>query len=536
MADPSMTRVFSNLRRAALLPDDDGLTDGQLLASFVARRDEAAFEALVRRHGPMVMGVCRRVLDHEHDAEDAFQATFLVLVRKATTLLPRHRLGNWLYGVAYYAALKARAAKLKRRTKETQAAFITPATAAGFDELFDLRSALDQELSRLPDKYREPVVLCELEGKSRKEVARLLGIPEGTLSSRLATARRRLAKRLSRYGLPAGAGPFTALLPAPASAVPAAELVRATVRAAGLLAAGAGGVSARVTALTNGVIRMMLVSKLKLTGAVLLVSGLVCAYGATLVHRIPPEAQATTGPVATSSARDSRPHGALPRYDQLWVDLASQDQTTATRAALVLSTTPRETLALFRERLRPVHKADARHIGRLLSELESAETAPRERATEELEYLGQYARHALEKARDARLAHGARRCVERLLLRLEPGGPILAAAVPAAGSGQRRAPGRAAAVRASVGPRASTRLKAGSPNEVLPGDGHESGLAPGAPALWLRAARATAVLEHIATPEAQKILQVVADGEPDAMPTRAAKAALKRLAEAPPSP
>src|SRR5215468_6960075 len=122
MATEPFNGVLAFLRRATLRQDGGGLTDGQLLEYFVAHRDEAAFEALVRRHGPMVLGVCRRVLRHAHDAEDAFQATFLVLVRKAASLLPRHRLGNWLYGVAYRAALKARAATLKRRTKESQAA------------------------------------------------------------------------------------------------------------------------------------------------------------------------------------------------------------------------------------------------------------------------------------------------------------------------------------------------------------------------------------------------------------------------------
>src|SRR5262245_40829862 len=119
MATAQISSVLGQLRKAAL-SQDDGMTDGQLLGCFLTRREEAAFAALVQRHGPMVLGVCRRVLRNTHDAEDAFQATFLVLVRKAASLLPRETLGNWLYGVAYHTALKARAAAWKRRAKEAQ--------------------------------------------------------------------------------------------------------------------------------------------------------------------------------------------------------------------------------------------------------------------------------------------------------------------------------------------------------------------------------------------------------------------------------
>src|SRR5262249_44075451 len=151
--------VLPHVRRAALLQDGGGMTDGQLLECFLARREEAAFEALVRRHGPMVLGVCRRVLRNAHDAEDAFQATFLVLVRKAASLLPREAVGNWLYGVAYHTALKARAAALRRRAKEAQVRAMSPREARPEDAGQEWRPLLDHELSRLPDKYREPVVL-----------------------------------------------------------------------------------------------------------------------------------------------------------------------------------------------------------------------------------------------------------------------------------------------------------------------------------------------------------------------------------------
>ena len=186
MATSQLNGVVRHLRRIALVRDGAGLTDGQLLEHFVASREEVAFEALVRRHGPMVLGVCRRVLRNPHDADDAFQATFLVLVRKAASVVPREKVANWLYGVAYQTALKARATTARRRMKEGQLMAASEPAAAEQDFWRDVQPVLDEELNRLPGKYREPIVLCELMGKTRKEVARQLGWPEGTVSGRLA--------------------------------------------------------------------------------------------------------------------------------------------------------------------------------------------------------------------------------------------------------------------------------------------------------------------------------------------------------------
>jgi RNA polymerase sigma factor (sigma-70 family) len=187
MATRLLNPVIDHLRRAVLLRDGAGLTDGQLLESFLGGQDEAAFEALVRRHGPMVLGVCRRVLRIHHDAEDAFQATFLVLVRKGDTIRPREMVANWLFGVAYRTAQKARGRIARRRVREAQVKEMPEPEAVAPEEGWgDWRPLLDQELSRLPDKYRVPVVLCDLEGKTGKEAARQLGWPEGTVSSRLA--------------------------------------------------------------------------------------------------------------------------------------------------------------------------------------------------------------------------------------------------------------------------------------------------------------------------------------------------------------
>src|SRR6516164_6909968 len=161
--------------RLALAPPEP---DGQLLARFLASRDECAFAALVRRHGPMVLGVCRRVLRHTQDAEDAFQATFLVLVRKAASVRPRDAVGNWLYGVAYRTALKAKALNARRRAKEGPMRELPQPETPNSDLWCDLQPILDQELHRLPDRYRSPVVLCDIEGKSRKQAAQHLGCPE----------------------------------------------------------------------------------------------------------------------------------------------------------------------------------------------------------------------------------------------------------------------------------------------------------------------------------------------------------------------
>jgi RNA polymerase sigma factor (sigma-70 family) len=280
MANGLLNGVLVHLRRAALQQDGSGLTDGQLLERFLATREEATFEALLRRHGAMVLGVCRRVLPSIHDAEDAFQATFLVLVHKGASVTARESVGNWLYGVAYRTAQKARTAAARRRAKEKQMAR-PEARSEPDDPWQELRPLIDQELSQLPDKYRELLVLCDLEGHTRKEAARRLGCPEGTVSGRLARARVLLAKRLTRHGLALSAGAVAAaLVENAASACVPAPLVGSTVKAATLVAAGhvaAGVVSAPVVALTEGVLTTMFLSKVKLGLALVLAVGVLVA-------------------------------------------------------------------------------------------------------------------------------------------------------------------------------------------------------------------------------------------------------------------
>src|SRR5437762_2038739 len=151
MATSQMSEVLQHLRRAVLLREGVGLTDAQLLTNYISRHDEAALAALVQRHGPMVWGVCRRVLRNHHDAEDAFQATFLVLVRKAASIASRELLANWLYGVGYNTSLKTKALAARRRTRERQVAEMPEPEGAPQDPWSDLQPLLDQELSRLPD-------------------------------------------------------------------------------------------------------------------------------------------------------------------------------------------------------------------------------------------------------------------------------------------------------------------------------------------------------------------------------------------------
>jgi RNA polymerase sigma factor (sigma-70 family) len=288
MSSSPLTRVIRQLRQAALARDGAGLTDGQLLDAFLARREEAAFEALVRRHGGLVFGVCRRLVGNADDAADAFQAVFLVLVRKAATLRGREFLGSWLYTVAYRTAWKARAARHRRRARETQVPTMPEPAVEPREADPELLALLDQELLALPEKYRVPVILCELEGRSRKEVAAKLRIPEGTLSSRLATARRRLAGGLARRGVTLPAGALAALAAQAAGACPPGTLIGSTVKAAMLVAAGgaaAGVISAQAGALAEGVLKAMLLTKLKIATACLLALGIVGGGATALAYR-----------------------------------------------------------------------------------------------------------------------------------------------------------------------------------------------------------------------------------------------------------
>jgi RNA polymerase sigma factor (sigma-70 family) len=266
-----LDKVVQYLRQVVDRQDMASLPDGELLGRYVRERDEAAFEALVRRHGSMVFGICQRVLHNRHDAEDAFQASFLVLVSKAASLRSPGMLSSWLHGVAYRTAQHARAAAVQRRAKEA-AVVVTDSPS---DSSIELRAALDQELDRLPEKYRAVILVCDLEGTTRKQTAQRFGWAEGTVASRLARARRLLANRLAARGLAPTGVTVAAISSDTASACVPPALVAATIHASTLFAAGevaaAGALSANVVALAKGVLKTMLLIKLKMFAVILTV-------------------------------------------------------------------------------------------------------------------------------------------------------------------------------------------------------------------------------------------------------------------------
>src|SRR5579884_288123 len=267
-------RLLDCIRRLAR----DGLSDGQLLALFVQDRDEGAFTALLNRHSPMVMGVCRRILRDHHDAEDAYQATFLIFARKAGSVRAQDSIGGWLYRVAYRTALEARARIVRRRGKEQQVNELPDPAVQPDEGQPELLASLDREIDRLPDKYRVPVVLCELEGRGRKEVAELLGVPEGTLSWRLAHAKKLLAQRLARRGLTVSGVALAAVM--------APETTSAFLRASTVKAVLSGeAVPPGVLALTEGVMKAMLLSKLKITVCVTMLALLAGVVASGVAYR-----------------------------------------------------------------------------------------------------------------------------------------------------------------------------------------------------------------------------------------------------------
>jgi RNA polymerase sigma factor (sigma-70 family) len=339
-------RIMPALRKLALAPQRAARSDGELLTAFVSDRDADAFAELVRRHGRMVLGVCRRVTGDATTAEDAFQAVFLVLARRAACVRPREQVGNWLYGVAYRTALKARTVLARRRSREKQVAVMpertAPPAAPHWD---DIRAAIDEELAALPDKLRLPVVLCDLEGRPQREVAKHLSVPPATLANRLAAARRALAERLTRRGVALSGGALAGLLGAngAAHAVPVA-LAAGTVKAVEALAAGtavAGFASAGAVQLSEGVIRMMLLSKLK-TVAVAVVTALALTTGVGL--GLVPAARASDDPAAgapgTAPTGAPKAKPAAPPTIPKAADDASDDVTFLRRLTLSVRGTP----------------------------------------------------------------------------------------------------------------------------------------------------------------------------------------------------
>jgi RNA polymerase sigma factor (sigma-70 family) len=290
------------------------LSDRELLECFTAGKDETAFAALVKRHGPMVLSLCRRIL-HEQDAQDAFQATFLVLSKKAASLRPQQSLGGWLHSVAYRIAQKSRVAAARRRNHERRAADKQVADPLTEISVREARAILDRELARLPDKLRAPLVLCYLEDLTRDEAARRLGLSPSTLKSRLEQARERLQRRLRSRGLGLSGALVACLFceRAAEAAVPG-ELLISTINAATNVAAGrtaAGLVSAKAAALAEGVMSIMLIAKLKCVAAVVvLLSVLLLGLGVGLSGDEPqPDGKGAkkSAPVASAKKTSRKP-------------------------------------------------------------------------------------------------------------------------------------------------------------------------------------------------------------------------------------
>ncbi len=270
LATPDLSRIFRG-------ETVSGLSEWQLLERYLEGRDEIAFEALVARHGPMVLAVCRRMLTDHTDVDDAFQATFLVLVRRARHLGPGDAIGPWLHGVAARVAMRSRSESVRRRRFEPisteVSAIVDPRSPADRE----IGEVLDQELGRLPSKYRFPVVLCYLEGQTHEEAARQLKWPIGTVKGRLARARDLLRSRLLRRGLTPGVAALTLALSRESSAALSQDLLDRTVRSSMKIALGqatAQVVSASITSLVEGVLTSMLVNTFKWAGLAVLVCGL----------------------------------------------------------------------------------------------------------------------------------------------------------------------------------------------------------------------------------------------------------------------
>jgi RNA polymerase sigma factor (sigma-70 family) len=279
MANAHLRPVIHYLRKLALRSPPEERGDDELLHRFVDSRDEAAFAALVHRHGPMVFSLCRRVLRDAHEAEDCLQAVFLVLARKAAALLKPERLASWLYGVAYRTALKARTRSARRRKREIP--LVDLPIVRNEDRIGqELRPVLDEEIHRLPVKYRLPVILCYLEGATNAEAARRLGWTRGTIATRLAWARRRLRSRLLRRGITLPVGALVALLSRQAAeASLPGKLAKTTIEAALRFAAGhtpTAGMTP-VVLLAQGVLRTMTLSKLQFAALTVLTASAVGA-------------------------------------------------------------------------------------------------------------------------------------------------------------------------------------------------------------------------------------------------------------------
>ena len=312
MIQASLGSMTDSIRRLFGAGTVAALGESQLLDRFADGGDPAAFEAILRRHGPMVLGVCRRVLDDPNDVDDAFQATFLLLVKKARSIRNRDDLGTWLHGVARRVATRARVDARRRRARERAGAERAGtsgdrATGAEFEEL---RAVIDDELARLPERYRSPLVLCDLEGQTHEDAAEQLRCPVGTIKSRLSRGRERLRSRLIRRGVGPTAGLIAATLARgrASAAVPEALVGRTIRETTGLVATGravaAGVTSAGVASLMKGSISSMTYPPLKIASITLLAIGLVASGVGILIRHAPAQSGREARPDQPTSSKD----------------------------------------------------------------------------------------------------------------------------------------------------------------------------------------------------------------------------------------
>ncbi len=305
----------------------DQLQDRQLLQRFAAEQDEQAFAALVRRHGPLVLGVCRRRLRDSHEAEDVFQATFLVLARRAGSICKQDSVGSWLYGVASRLAGKVNAHAARRRLCEQRATTMTPPDPPAEMSWREVCALLDEELNRLPAKYRDPLVACYLEGQTQAEAAQQLGWPRGTLKRRLERARVLLRQRLDQRGVALSAAFGILLLAQKATAAPPDALVTQTAQAAtafAALQATTGGTLSRAVQLAESLLRGRFLStrQLLLVGA--LVGGLLATSAGIVSHQAlaarQPGTEQQLQPPAAGQDEESSPRSGPPVYTDRYDD------------------------------------------------------------------------------------------------------------------------------------------------------------------------------------------------------------------------
>jgi len=299
MAGPMLSEIVRYLRTLAGLRPTAGLADSSLLERFVRLGDEAAFEALFARHGPMVLGVCRSLLPSVHEAEDAFAATFLIFVRKAESIGRGELLANWLYGVAHRVAVRARANAARHQARERGSVEMLAASSSDDVAARDRDRLLHEELNRLPAKLHKPLVLFYLQGKTQEDVARELDCTPGAVRGRLERGRERLRSRLASRGLVLSAGVLAGTLDSKTLAVTVPQaLFASTLKTALLIAAGgsaAGTISAPVAALVEGVMHAMFMTKIKMAAVVVLVLGMLGTGAGVItyqgVHAQPPAPQ-----------------------------------------------------------------------------------------------------------------------------------------------------------------------------------------------------------------------------------------------------